>query len=125
MNRILPLFISILLFANSLMAQRNMPEAQILTSGTKTSLRGLSVVNDNGVWVSGTNGTVGKSTNGGRNWTLFTVKGFEKSDCRDIEALDAATAVVISVADSAYILKTNDGGESWKVVYEKKTKGMF
>src|SRR6476661_3663867 len=23
------------------------------------------------------------------------------------------------------VLKTNDGGESWKVVYENRTKGMF
>lgn len=97
----------------------------MLTSGTKTSLRGLSVVNDNIVWVSGSNGTVGKSTNGGKNWKWFTVKGFEKSDFRDIEAFDAVTAVIIAVAEPGYILKTNDGGETWKVVYENKTKGMF
>jgi photosystem II stability/assembly factor-like uncharacterized protein len=31
----------------------------------------------------------------------------------------------MSVAEPAYILKTIDGGENWKVVYENKTKGMF
>jgi len=105
--------------------QTGLPTVEMLTSGTKTSLRGLSVVNDNVVWVSGSNGTVGKSTNGGKNWTWFTVKGFEKKDFRDIEAFDAVTAVIISVDEPAYILKTIDGGESWKVVYENKTKGMF
>ncbi|MEI2750264.1 MAG: hypothetical protein V9E88_16075 [Ferruginibacter sp.] len=31
-----------------------------LTSGTKTSMRGLSVVDDNTVWTSGSNGMVGQ-----------------------------------------------------------------
>jgi photosystem II stability/assembly factor-like uncharacterized protein len=101
------------------------PAVEVLTSGTKASIRGLSVVNDNVIWVSGSNGTVGKSTNAGKNWKWMTVKGFEKNDFRDIEAFDAATAIIMSIAEPAYILLTNDGGETWKVVYENKTKGMF
>ena len=68
---------------------------------------------------------VGKSSNAGKNWKWMTVKGFEKSEFRDIEAFDANIAIIMSVAEPAYILKTTDGGESWKVVYENKTKGMF
>ncbi|HVT83685.1 MAG TPA: hypothetical protein VHD35_00715 [Chitinophagaceae bacterium] len=101
------------------------PELQILTRGTKTSIRGLSVVNDNVIWVSGSNGTVGKTTDGGKTWDWMRVNGFAKSDFRDIEAFDGATAVIMAVAEPAYILKTNDGGKTWKVVYENKTKGMF
>ena len=101
------------------------PQVEVLTSGTKTSIRGLSVVNDNVVWVSGSNGMVGKSSNGGKNWKWMTVTGFEKTDFRDIEAFDANTAIIMGIADPAYILKTKDGGETWKVVFENKTKGMF
>lgn len=106
-------------------AQNNGLRIDTLTSGTKTSIRGLSVVNDNVLWVSGSNGMVGKSTNGGKSWKWFQVKSFEKADFRDIEAFDATTAVIISVGEPAYILRTTDGGENWKVVYENKTKGMF
>ena len=53
------------------------------------------------------------------------VKGFEKTDFRDIEAFDAATAIIMGIAEPAYILKTNDGGNTWKVVFEDKRKGMF
>lgn len=106
-------------------SQTKLPQVKILTNNVKTSIRGLSVVNDVVVWASGSNGTIGKSTDGGKTWKWSIVKGFEKRDFRDIEAFDAATAVVIVVDAPAYILKTNDGGENWKIVYENKTKGMF
>ena len=106
-------------------AQKGLPVVEMLTSGTQTSLRGLSVVNDNVVWVSGSSGTVGKTTNGGKNWKWHTVKGFEKKEFRDIEAFDATTALIVAVDEPGYILKTSDGGESWKIVYENRTKGMF
>jgi photosystem II stability/assembly factor-like uncharacterized protein len=117
-------FLFILVIAAKGLAAQ-IPYVELLTSGTKTSIRGLSVVNDNVVWVSGSNGSVGKTTNGGKTWKWLTVKGFEKNDFRDIEAFDASTAVIMAVADPAYILKTTDGGDTWKVVYENKTKGMF
>ena len=97
----------------------------VLTSGTKVSIRGLSVVSDQVIWASGHNGQVGKSIDGGKTWKWLVVKGFEKRDFRDIEAFDAATAVVIAIAEPANILKTIDGGETWKVVYENPKKGMF
>ncbi|HRF17370.1 MAG TPA: oxidoreductase, partial [Chitinophagaceae bacterium] len=98
---------------------------EVLTSGTNTSIRGLSVVNDNVIWVSGSKGTVGRSSNGGKTWKWMIVKGFENKEFRDIEAFDASTAIIMAVSEPAYILKTIDGGESWKIVYENKDKGMF
>lgn len=109
---------------NPLSAQKQ-AEVEILTSGTKTSLRGLSVVNDNVVWVSGSRGMVGRSLNGGKNWKWVTVNGYEKTEFRDIEAFDANTALIMAIGEPAYILKTTDGGDTWKVVYENTTKGMF
>jgi photosystem II stability/assembly factor-like uncharacterized protein len=115
-----------LAIATTVFAQRKaLPKVEILNTGVKTSIRGLSVVNNNVVWVSGNNGMVGKSSNAGKNWKWMTVKGFEKNDFRDIEAFDANTAIIMAIADPSYILKTTDGGDTWKVVYENKTKGMF
>ena len=101
------------------------PRVDILTTGTNTSIRGLSVVNNNVIWVSGSNGMIGKSMNAGKNWNWMTVKGFEKTEFRDIEAFDANTAIIMAIAEPAYILRTTDGGATWKMVYENKTKGMF
>lgn len=122
---LIPIFSLGLLMSQPELIFLKQPEVQILTSGTKTNIRGLSVVNDNVAWVSGSNGMIGKTINGGKTWEWMQVNGFEKSDFRDIEAFDGATAVIMAVAEPAYILKTNDGGKTWKVVYENKTKGMF
>lgn len=103
----------------------NAQTVKLLNSGSKASLRGLSVVSDNIVWVSGSGGSVGRSVDGGETWIWNKVKGFEKTDFRDIEAFDKNTAIIMGVASPAYILKTTDGGENWKVVYENKDTSMF
>lgn len=98
---------------------------QVLTEKQGISFRGLSVVNDKIIWVSGSKGTVGKSIDGGNHWEWCTVKGFEQNDFRDIEAFDASTAVIMAVASPAYILKTIDGGINWNTVFTDTTKDMF
>ena len=98
---------------------------KFLNSGSKASFRGLSVVSDDVVWISGSAGTVGRSVDGGETWTWINPKGYEKIDFRDIEAFDKNTAIVMGIASPAYILKTTDAGENWKVVYENKDTSMF
>ena len=100
-------------------------KVDMLSSGTDISIRGLSVVTNNIIWASGSDGTVGKSTNGGKDWKWIKVKGFEKTDFRDIEAFDGKTALIMSISEPAYILRTADGGDSWKTVYTNNTKGVF
>ncbi len=109
------------LFVQNTYAQK----IEILTDSIHASLRGLSVVDNNIIWVSGSNGTVGKSLDGGKTWKWMTVPGFEKNDFRDIEAFDKNTAVIMGISEPAYILRTTDGGDTWKVVFEDKVKGMF
>jgi len=111
------------LYPNSLVAQRYC--ITTLESGQKTSLRGLSVVSDKVIWVSGSYGTVGKSIDGGKNWNWMKVKGFEQRDFRDLEAFDEKTALIMGIAEPAIILKTIDGGLTWKTVFSDSTKGMF
>lgn len=115
-------FFSLILFVCKLVNSQNI---SLLTSGQKTSLRGLSVVNNNIIWTSGSNGMVGKSVDGGKTFRWIQVPGFEKRDFRDVEAFDSSTALIMAVAEPALILKTYDGGKNWKKVFEDTTIGMF
>jgi len=106
-------------------ANAQQPTIKILESGKRVSIRGLSVVNDNIIWASGSSGSVARSTNGGNTFTWQTIPGYEKRDFRDIEAFDENTAIIMGIAEPAIILKTKDGGKNWYKVFEDTTKGMF
>lgn len=96
-----------------------------LNEHSKTSLRGLSVVSDQVTWVSGSNGAVGKTIDGGITWKWMNPKGYEKIDFRDIEALDDKQAIIVGIASPAYILKTIDGGETWTENYKNVDSAIF
>lgn len=100
-------------------------ELQSVNSETNTSLRGLSVVSDSLAWVSGSNGFVGRTTNGGKDWKWTKPKGYEKLDFRDIEAFDADHAVIVNAGSPAYVLRTEDGGKSWTECYKNVDTAIF
>ena len=120
MKKNISLFLFILLIQAG-----NAQTVKIIATGIKSSMRGLSVVDDKTIWVSGSGGMVGRSVDSGNTWKWMPVKGFEKTEFRDIQAFDEKTAVIMAVDAPAYILRTIDGGENWQTVYENKTKGMF
>lgn len=96
-----------------------------LATGKNTSMRGISVVSDQIAWVSGSNGQVGKTNDGGVTWEWTQPKGYEKLDFRDIEAFDEQNAVIVNAGSPAYILLTADGGKNWKEVYKNTDSLIF
>lgn len=107
----------------------------VQTSGVDTNLRGMSAVPGldaagkiaDVVWVSGSNGVILKSSDGGENWKRLHVTGGEKLDFRGIRAFDAMTAYAISIGsgENSRIYKTTDGGENWKLQYSDKREAFF
>ncbi|MBO9620768.1 MAG: oxidoreductase [Niabella sp.] len=97
---------------------------KILSQGTPTNPRGIGIYK-NVIWVSGSSGYVARSADNGATWQWQQVPGYEKNDFRDIQVLDENTALILSIASPAYILKTKDAGRSWKKVYENKEAALF
>ena len=92
---------------------------------SKISFRGLCVVDDHLIWVSGSKGIIAKSIDGGKTFSFQQLKGYEKSDFRDIEAFDDKRAIIMSSGTPAYILKTINGGQTWKEVYKNTDISYF
>ena len=99
MKLLLTSFVSFtLVFAQTLSLEK-------LKSDVKSSFRGLSVVNQKIVWVSGQMGTVLKTINGGRTWDDVSVPNSGKTDFRDIEGFDSNTAIVMGIDSPAQFYK--------------------
>ncbi len=98
---------------------------EILQQGQPTSIRGLSVVDDNVAWISGSKGHIAITSDGGKTWDWQQVKGFENTDFRDIEAFSNKEAVIMSSGTPALILKTMDGGANWQVKYRNMDTAYF
>jgi photosystem II stability/assembly factor-like uncharacterized protein len=100
-----------------------------LDSGTDASLRGVSAVDANVCWASGSKGTVLRTTDGGKHWNKLPIPNADKLDFRDVEAFDANTAIIMSAGPAEQgagkIFKTTDGGAHWKEVLTVDREGIF
>src|SRR4051794_26076732 len=98
-------------------------------SGTDASFRGVSAVSAEVCWVSGSKGTVLRTTDGGSHWSKLPVPNADRLDFRDIEAFDANTAIIMSAGlaeqGAGRIFKTEDAGAHWKEVLTTDRKGVF
>lgn len=108
-----------------LVASLQAQQVKLIANTNVSSYRGLSVVSDHVVWISGTKGTVGKSWDGGKTFTFTLVKGHESFDFRDIEGFDSLNAVIMGSGSPAHFLRTNDGGITWNMTYKNDKKEIF
>ena len=118
------ILLPLLIFSFSVIANAQWNRQNVKTTA---SFRGLSVVGEKVVWASGTGGTVIRTVDGGRNWSVIAVPGSDKLDFRDIEAFDANTAYTLSIGngDASRIYKTVDGGKTWKQQFANTNPKAF
>jgi photosystem II stability/assembly factor-like uncharacterized protein len=94
---------------------------------TTADFRGLCAAGPNVAWVSGTNGTYGRTTDGGRTWAVGTVPGAGKLDFRDVEAFGPDTAYLLSAGPGgdSRVYKTADGGKTWSLQFQNPDPDGF
>jgi len=102
------------------------PRWTVQTSGVNQRLRGVSAVSEQVAWASGAGSTILRTDDGGLSWQKFIV-GSDTLDFRDIDAIDAQTAYVMSIGNgpASRIYKTTDGGMTWKVQFRNKDEKAF
>jgi photosystem II stability/assembly factor-like uncharacterized protein len=96
------------------------------TSGATARLRGVSAVSESVAWASGSNATVLRTTDGGTTWNKLHVTD-EPLDFRDIDAIDAQTAYVLSIGNGAAsrVYKTTDAGATWTMQFKNVDPKAF
>ncbi len=89
------------------------------------SYRGISVLDSNTVWISGSGGAIVRSLDGGMNWQIISPPDNDSLDFRDVHAFSANSAIVSSAGFPARVYLTNNSGEDWDLVYENKDSSAF
>src|SRR6185436_2177796 len=111
-----------------LQSPRTPPVAwQAQPSGATARLRGVSAVSALVAWASGANGTVLRTTDGGRTWVPRRVPDAAKLDFRDIDAFSERVAYALSIGAGAAsrIYKTTDGGATWMLQFANGDPKVF
>lgn len=96
-------------------------------SGVDARLRGVSAVDANVAWASGSKGTVLRTTDGGAHWQRLTVPDAGTLDFRDVEGFDARNAAVMAAGPGAQsrVFRTRDGGATWTQVLDTRDEKAF
>lgn len=99
------------------------------TVDTDASFRAVSVASSDVVWIGGTKGTFVRTADGGQSWQTGKVPDAENCDFRDVHAIDAQTAYLMSAGPAdkgqARLYKTANGGKSWSLLYQTQQPGVF
>ncbi|RII12278.1 Ycf48-like protein [Streptomyces sp. YIM 130001] len=96
-------------------------------SGTDARFRGLAAVGRKSAWVAGTEGTVLRTSDGGRSWRDVSPPGASGLEFRDVEAFDSRRAVVLAIGegDASRVLRTDDGGATWTETFRNDEPAAF
>ena len=119
------IFLFSVLFVHSARAQWTIQQ-----SHTNVDLRGIHNVGGGVVWASGTQGTVLRTTDGGKAWQHCSIPPHaEKLDFQGIQAFDESTAIVMSSGsgEQSRVYRTTDGCRTWGLVFTNPDapKGSF
>lgn len=97
------------------------------TSGVNVTFRGVSAVDAQVAWVSGSRGTVLRTADGGATWVNVSPAGAESLDIRDVDAIDGNTAYALSIGegDQSRIFRTTDAGQNWETQFVSPDADAF
>ncbi|MGI8668140.1 MAG: WD40/YVTN/BNR-like repeat-containing protein [Jatrophihabitans sp.] len=104
-----------------------LPSWTLLDSGSTSHFRGLAAVSRQVAWISGYDGTVLRTVDGGRHWIDASPAGASTLQFRDISASDAwhAVAMAAGPGTDSRLYATSDGGRHWTLAYQNADPAAF
>lgn len=122
MKQALLVLASMVLIAAAICAQWSQQQ-----SGTTARLRGVSAASSTVAWAGGSGGTYSRTTDGGASWQSSVMPGASQLDFRDVQAVDANTAYLLSIGpgQASRIYKTTDGGRGWTLQFTNHNEKAF
>ncbi|MDH3225070.1 MAG: oxidoreductase, partial [Gemmatimonadota bacterium] len=93
--------------------------SQVVASGTDAVLQAVSPVSGGVVWVSGHEGVILRSLDGGLTWVAVPPPAGDTLQFRDVKAFSREEAVVLSAGTGSLsrIYRTGNAGRSWSTSF--------
>jgi len=121
--------VTLLIAACARVLSAQTPVITVQQSGVTSLLQAVSIsaTNPDVAWISGHRGTYAVTTDGGITWTARVVPGKDSAEFRDVHAIDARRAWLMSSGPGAKsgIFQTTDGGAKWQQVFANRDTAAF
>lgn len=123
--------VTLFAFAPAAQAQsrphRQSPSWQLVDTGSQSHFRGLAAVSRSVAWISGYDGTVLRTVDGGKHWLNASPANAQTLQFLDISAFDARHAVAMAAGSGtdSRLYRTSDGGRSWTLAYQNTDDAAF
>jgi len=116
--------ILVLTLSSSLSAQSGFMD---YPTGMTGSMRGLNVVSEKVIWISGTKGEFSVTRDGGKTWFHDTVPGGRTLDFRDVQGFSDDVALLMSAGPgkASVLYRTENGGKTWDMTCQNTDPKAF
>lgn len=102
---------------------QNQPKVTALGLNQDVSIRGVDISKSGKVWISGSKGTIYSKASKEERWVKHSLNTEE--DFRAIKSINDSVVIACTTTNPARVLKSSNGGETWKEVYRDTLEGAF
>jgi photosystem II stability/assembly factor-like uncharacterized protein len=95
------------------------------TIAVKSSVRALTVVNDQTIWFAGSGGVFGYTEDGGQNWTIDSILADSAAPHFRSIAVTGKAVHLLAIGSPALLYRSTDKGQNWDVVYREDHPAAF
>lgn len=87
----------------------------------------VSAASERVAWAAGTGGRFGRTVDGGSNWEVAVVPGADSLQFRDVHAIDANSAYILSIGNGSdsRVYRTDDAGKNWTLLFQNSQPDAF